>query len=323
MFGIIRKAVLCLSLALQTSELALALPPAHPDPNIYSPERWRGGDYVWGFSEQVPDSGFFAFTHLEQNEVGYPMRTSLVMGISDTTTIEVWFEKRQGGGYPIGSLSPETWFTPVIYPRGWDRRKMPTIGDSSTFHSRFKFWVDIHKERISKPDTIPQGGLGVNTIQLLYEVWGIPPGRYLLTMKETSLAPNDLKLCMNYDLPVWISTPNDLQDTLSAYAGCVQRAIWADSLDDAKVWADTILYFNPKSLIGYRRLAQVLQLQGQKTAALAAFDSAAAIAARFGDPALPPESGMNEWQKRWYQNFILDVNYNRWCLENGRYPGFR
>jgi hypothetical protein len=139
-------------------------------------------------------------------------------------------------------------------------------------------------------------------------------------MLESSMAPGDLKLCMNYTNSAWISNPNDLQDTLSAYAGCVQRAIWADSLAEAKVWADTILYFNPKSLIGYRQLAQVLHLQRNRTAALVALDSAIAIADRYGDPALPVESGMNKWQQNWYQCFIIEARWTRWCIATGKFP---
>jgi len=142
-------------------------------------------------------------------------------------------------------------------------------------------------------------------------------------MQKTSSAPSTVNLTMNNNLPVWTENPHELQDTLSAYAGCVWRAIVADSLEAALTWTDTMLALNPTSLIAYRDRADVYNRMGETTLSVTAYDSAVAIAERYGDPALPDSVFLNKWQSRWYELNKANMAYLRWCVANHIEPGYR
>jgi len=302
--------------------ITVAQAPSPPSLNEYWPECWRGDDLLYGYQEKSPSSGLLAFTYIDQNERGYPMHSSRIVGVSDTAVISVRFEKRQGGSYNIASANPETWFTPILYALGADRRKMPPIADASNFQYQFLYWTDGNR-RVTKPTAIPPLLSGNKVYYLIYKVWGIPQGRYLLTMKTTTYAPTDLKLCMHADLPLWIAEAVDQQDTISALMGCFWRAIGAGNLTLAVSWTDTILVRNPKSIVGYRAKALALQLQGQPTACLTALDSTIAITARYGDPVLPDSANLNNWQTKWYFEFQTEAKWTRWCVANNEFPGYR
>ena len=133
-------------------------------------------------------------------------------------------------------------------------------------------------------------------------------------MGETDYAPDDFRLLLRYAIPVWIVNPAHLADTLNAYTACFWRAAEYSYYTQALAWTDSILYLNPKSIVGYWLKSKVYGSLKDTSSAISACDSVIAIATRYGDSVLPDSTTMNIYQRAWYDDMLMWIKISRWMF---------
>jgi len=293
--------------------------PEYKQPRYYS-ECWRGEGSGFGFpADAKPDTGLFAIVDLTSNEPvsGYPMRSGNQIGISDTTVLIVQLFNRNENGFDISSYSPQNWFVPVVYDINSDPRKSYPIADTSDFDYIFSHWRDRLYNIISQPDTIPYSGSGNKRYILNYLVWGLPKGQFRLTVNKTSYAPPGFRLLVRPVYPVWIDKPVNLADTINAFAACATRAMFKGNDSQGLVWADSILYYNPSSIVGYRLKNFAYAGLNDSLNMVVTYDSTLAILNRYGDPVMSDSSKFTFYESIWYEDMINNVTMARWMHVTG------
>ena len=291
----------------------------------YISECWLGSDYGINYlSDSQPDSGLYAMVDIGPNEpiTGYPMHSGIVKGVSDTITLYVYLRGRKIYPFDITSYDPSNWFVPVVYELTADPRTAHPFADTSSIGYSFIGWLDWQEKMIPQPSSIPSSGYIRNRYDLKYYVWGLPPGRFRLMMKQTDNAPTGFHLLIRHTPGVWITSPMCLADTINAYAACAVRAFFTDDDSAALTWANNILALNPTSIVGYRLKNYAHVEFNDSTNVLATYDSLLAITARYGDPALPDPSKMNPYQNMWYEDVINAVTMAKWMWTTGKRPMF-
>ena len=323
------KSEFLLPLILLVASFTLVVAQTEPQwehPRYYS-ECWRGAEAYAadGWTTDVyPDTGLFAECSVMPNEpIGaYPYHSGIVKGVSDTTIIYVEFHNRNQTGYNISSVSPETWFTPVLWPVGLDKWKMPPLTLPATFGWRFEYWLKNLELPSTKPASIPSEYDIVSgySYSLVFYCWGLPAGRYQLMMKKTGSAPSSFKLLKGDVTPVWITMPTSLADTISAYAACFYRAFDKRNKSACSYWANRILNRNPFSISGYWLRANQAAFPPPDTLTyFASVDSALAIINRYGDPLLPDSANMTGWVKTWYEDRKNGFAISRYESQTGQH----
>ncbi len=276
---------------------------ADPKPEFrqpqYSSECWRGGpDMGQYMSDSKPDTGLFAIAYIKPNEPAwcYPMHSGNIAGVSDTITVTVSLFNRNETDYIIASQQPENWFMPVLYETSADPRTALTIPDTSTLGYRFQYWDNWFNLIVPQPAAIPYSGDGNVRYSLVYRVWNLPVGMTRLMMDTTEYAPDGFRLLVRANGAVWISKPTALADTLNAFGACYWRSFWAGTSTTSLSWVDSILTYNPSSIVGYCLLARAYGGLLHTTGILTALDSVIAICERYGDPAAPDTSEMSFYE---------------------------
>jgi len=293
--------------------------PDYKQPRYHS-ECWRGGGHGCNYySDARPDTGLFAIVDIWPNEPpgGYPMHSGYVKGISDTVVLDVELYNRNSNPFDISSYQPENWFVPVVYDINSDPRKSYPIADTSDFNYIFSHWRDRLYNIISQPDTIPYSGSGNKRYILNYLVWGLPKGQFRLTVHKTIYAPPGFTLLVRPVYPVWIDKPVDLADTINALAACATRAMFKGNDSLGLIWADSILYYNPSSIVGYRLKNFSYAGLNDSLNMVVTYDSTLAILNRYGDPVMSDSSKFTFYESIWYEDMINNVTMARWMHVTG------
>jgi hypothetical protein len=305
--------ILVLISSIAISQL-FATDPILKHPKYYS-EVWRGGPNYGNYPQELmPDSGLFAWVDLYPNEPvpGYPYHSGIVEGVSDTIEIHVYLRNRNTTDYNISSYQPEIWFTPVIYEINADPKNSHPLPEPSGFGYCFMYWMDCYGKFVTQPSVIEPELGGFFQYHLTYYIWGLPAGYFRLMMDTTEYAPNDFKLLLRQVPAVWITKPQFLADTLNAFTACFWRSIVNGNYIQALSWSDSVLAYNPYSIVGYDiRIAAYASLN-DSLAMISAFDSTLAILERYGDPALPDSADFNDFHRMWYNDMINITEYTRW-----------
>ncbi len=292
-----------------------------PDPTRqYSSESWRGEDPEWSplFLEDAwPDTGLFADLVTGANEpgLGYPYHSAHVIGVSDTVTLWVYLYNETGQSISILSEQPELWIEPKLYDFSVDVRNSIPVLDTSDFQYEFSNWQLGNFYPKDKPDSLVARSKRNDKDILVFHLWGLPAGRWRIVLHETSSAPAGFKTLATARSDVWITKPKILADTLNAFASCFWRSADRRQLTDAISWTDSILAYNPSSIIGYRLRTKAYSLQIDTTNARVCLDSLIAIAERYGDPVLPDSADMVKYQSDWYIDMLSGAYYSRWSIE--------
>ncbi len=284
---------------------------------FYTPECWRGDRYapVAYQYDRFPPNSLAVGYGITPNEpyFGYPMRSGSITGISDTLSFYVEFQNGTSSDYFIGTQSPETWIYPVIYEIEADPHVNSSILDTSDFDFSFWYW-SCEGKVTTKPSTIPRirPHYAMN-----FKIWGIPAGRFRLILKKSSLAPSALAVPIGLTVPLWVTEPQKLSDTLNAYAKITERALELSQTTDAQQWVDSIFVRNSTSLIGWRLQTQIDRLLSDSASIVADYDSILAIAQSYRDPVMSDSSRFSKWDKNWYENVINMTTFSRWKLTSG------
>jgi len=168
-------------------------------PPQYVQESWRGvdGAYTGKFTTELqPDTGLYAMIDLQPNEPfpGYPYHSGIVEGLSDTILLVVNLFNRNDSAFDISSYQPDNWFYPVIFDINVNPYESHPLPEPSNFGYSFKYWYTHRDGIVTQPSEIKRSA-GLNKIySLYYYIWGIPTGRYWVTMKKTENAPSGFKL---------------------------------------------------------------------------------------------------------------------------------
>ncbi len=288
--------------------------PPHRFPKYIS-EIWRGGAYDAQYPvEASQDTGLLATIDHAPNEPveGYPMRSGIVEGISDTFIVNVHLYNRNSEDYDISSYQPDNWFEPVIYDIHADPWKSHPLPQPYNFGYSFQYWKNWFEEIVTQPNVIPYSGNMNVRYSLVYYVWGLPAGRFRVMMEKTSYAPPGFRIILTNVPSTWIMKPTDLADTLTAFAACFWRAQKREDYNTALSWTDSIFAHNSNSVIGYALKTYADASLRDSTALLADYDSTLAILERQGDPLLPDTSDMNKWERMWYDDQLMITRYTRW-----------
>lgn len=310
-----------------TSPLSWAQAPDWEPPQ-YLAESWRGvnGAYGGNFVQETNlDTGLYASIDLDPNEPypGYPYHSGIVEGLSDTIVLIVSIDNRNVTAYDISSYQPDNWFYPEIYDINVDPTKSHPLQEPSRFGYSFKHWYTHHYGIVSQPTEIPPMLGGFNRYELCYYIWGIPAGRYWVTMKKTENAPDGFKLLANTMPATWITKPTMLADTLNAFIAMYIRAEMYGNYTICRNLVDSVLTYNPTSIPGWELSTRTYCSLKDSLNMIVTFDSTLAILNRYGDPALPDSAKMDRFQRTWYQDFINLTTYFRWGhLYGGLGPRF-
>lgn len=117
---------------------------------------------------------------------GYPRSTGMMKGICDTVTIAVQLTIRGATPYVLNGNSPSDWFAPRLYSTTSDIIHDAPAVDSVDLGYRQRGWLGL-SGLTTMPDTLNSDA---PSIQLLYDVWDIPEGLWVLTVGTTSKTPN-------------------------------------------------------------------------------------------------------------------------------------
>ncbi len=293
--------------------------PDYKQPRYHS-ECWRGGGHGCNYySDARPDTGLFAIVDIWPNEPpgGYPMHSGYVKGISDTVVLDVELYNRNSNPFDISSYQPENWFVPVVYDIIQDPRNSTPIADTSDFDFEFKHWYDELYNVLTKPASIPYSGNSNIRYRLKYYIWGLTDGRFRLMMKKTANAPSGFRLLVRHLPAAWITKPAFLADTLNAFAACASRAIYAGDYYSALDWGDSILAYNPPSVVEYRMKNFAYAGLNDSLNMVVTYDSTLAILNRYGDPVMSDSSKFTFYESIWYEDMINGVTMARWMHVTG------
>jgi len=293
-----------------------------PFPSVdYTNEMWRGDDpsSVDFAEDTIPHTGFLYLTKPRQSEpgFGYPMHSGIVDGVSDTFQVVIRLFNRDS---TYVSIDPtvENWWQPAIWDNQTDIRAFPPLTLSSSFGYQFKYWFKTLDHTItSRPTSIGVDSDLRERYELMFYLWGLPAGRYIIQMNKTSYAPTGLQQVIECDRPVWIAKPHSLTDTLNAFAACAWRSEdLADSLSMLR-WADSIFARDPTSLVGYVIRRNAYRKMNDTLNVNNCLDSLFYILNRYGDPVLGDSLSLNEYQIRWRDDLKSSLEYYKWEWESG------
>lgn len=286
---------------------------------------WRGGAWEGGVYPGEEKSGYAFYgrsdRHSNEPVFGYPMRSGLVKGVSDTFLIHIELYNYTGEGYDLSNYRVENWFEPAIFDKYADPVTTNPLPYPDGFGYSFQYWkryINI----VEQPDTLPDS-YGSLKYELIYYIWGLPAGRFKVIMMKTSNAPDDFGLRLA-DVPcTWVVEPIDLADTLTAFAACWFRALERKDYEAAQSWTDSIYVRNPNSVNYYSMVSFYKLMVKDSAATIAAYDSGLAILSRQGDPLLPDTTRMTDWELNWYLQKIRSLTNCRHRLITGERPHFR
>ena len=289
----------------------------------YHPESWRGenGAYQGFFEmESKPGTGLFASIYFEPNIpiFGYPYHIGIVEGLSDTIVLIVSIDNRNESSYDISAYQPDNWLYTVTYSINDDPTNSQMLSEPSGFGYSFKHWYTFHHDIVSHPTEVPPESGGNDRCDLCYYIWGIPAGRYWVTMEKTEYAPDEFKILANSMNTTWINKPTNLANTLNAFISCFWRADKCDSSQAEMNWVDSILTYNPSSIPWWTLKRWTYQLQWDSLRVVSTFDSTIAIIKGYGDKVLPESIEMDSVIRSWYQITIHGVtNAKSFYLKGG------
>ena len=136
-------------------------------------------------------------------------------------------------------------------------------------------------------------------------------------MENTSLAPENFKVLLGWgESEIWIDEAKCVADTVNAFVSCYTRAVYEGDSTAAKTWADTILYFHPKSIVGYYLRASYYDAMGDSIKQLAAIDSVIKFCENYEDSALPDSAGMNHYQRLWLEDMLKGAEWTKYYVQN-------
>jgi hypothetical protein len=283
----------------------------------YSPECWRGDRYKpLNYQYDTNPSGSFGLGYnVDPNEpyFGYPMRSGAVSGVSDTLTFWVEFHNGTSSDYSISSLTPENWILPVIYEVEADPHVNSAVLDTSNLGYALWYW-SREGNVTTKPSAIPRITPGY---AMFFKLWGVPEGRFRLILKKSSLAPSNVSVPIDLTIPVWVTKPRDLADTLNAFAKIAERSLELEQTTSAQMWIDSIFVRNPTSLTGWQLQVEIDKIIFDSLAIVADFDSILAIANTYRDLVMSDSARFSQWDRWWYQDVINFATFYRWKLASG------
>lgn len=293
---------------------------AQPDESYYNAIDWMPQYYSGPYhSDPAPNLSFYSESSTiggTEPSYGYPMRSGLQFGLSDT--VMLWVTLTNSTLSPITiSGTPSQWFTPVLFDFEVDPHVVYPIADSSDLDWKFIGWQTYGTSvNITQPASIASG----TQYNLVYYVWGLPVGNTRLQVRKTSNAPSTLVNLIGFGGDVWVTQPQQMADTLNAFAACYWRAYLNHSSQTNQMrWVDSILVKNPKSLVGYQLKQSTFSAFSDSIGTLAAFDSLLAISNSYRDPVMSDTTKFTGWHWAWYRDLITQNTYYRNKLISGNW----
>jgi hypothetical protein len=293
----------------------------------YWSEGWRGSSNserapYWG--DIPPDTGLWGKTEIGLSEPsgGYPMTSGIVVGVSDTFHVAVTLTNDDTVSFNISSYTVSNWFEPEVYDIRADVREDEPLETPSSFGWQFAYWEDDRFMPISQPTSLAStyDYSNFDKYVLIYQLWGLPAGRFRVMMDTTSYTPAGFRMIVNIVTPTWIINPTSKKDSINAYVGCIWRALSKSDLTAVSTWISQILTLNASSIPGYAMKAIERNANSDSLGYLAGLDSVIAIMERYGDPLLPDSVDMATWTSRWYHDILNIHKTKRWELVNYTYP---
>ncbi len=311
--------VLIVTLGFWTTVYSQTSRPPYPT-NNYSSKMWRGQDPEMGalFLEDAwPDTGLFTDMVSGPSEpgLGYPYHSSHITRVSDTITLWVYLYNETGESISIMSEQPELWVEPYVYEYNVDVRNSNSALDTSSYHYRFSHWQAYPNHPKEKPDSLLSRRGSHDRDVLVYYCWGLPPGRWRVILHESSSAPSGFKALATAGSNVWVTKPKVMADTLNAFVSTFWRVADTGNYTSSMSWTDSILAYNPTSMVAYRLKAHAYDFLGDTLSITACLDSVIAIAERYGDPVLPDSVDMDKYQRFWYKDMLSAAKFHRWVQD--------
>lgn len=285
----------------------------------YDESKWNVDPAPYGSFARYPASGLSAYSSFLGNEppFSYPGHSGHIRGVSDTVSICVTILNHDTTDFPIGSYQPQTWFIPAIYNIMFNPVKFDPFADTSLIDYSFIGWTNG-----STPIPTPQFLKEYRGVKyyLLYYLWNIPLGQSRILMIKSANAPSTLQYLYEYSLPIKVSEPKVLADTLNAFAACSERGLLQVDYPAAIAWCDSMLVYNASCAPAYAQKAWIncYFCFDDSLAEKSALDSAYAILLRFGDPVLGDSSDWTEQTWEWYRDISAWVSLQRTRYINGK-----
>lgn len=291
-------------------------------PMLYNASDWMSQYYSGPYhSDPAPSLSYYSESVALGIEpgLGYPMKSGLQFGLSDTVLLRVVLTN--GTLSPITiSGTPSQWFTPVLFDFEADPHVVYPFADSSDLGWKFIGWQAYSSwNNITQPATIASGTQYV----LVYFVWGFPAGQSRLQVRKTASAPSTLVNLIGFGGDIWVTKPQDRADTINAFAACYWREhdINASQANQIR-WVDSMFVRNSKSLPAYELKSSNCSEFNDSLGYLAALDSTLAIATSYRDTLMDDTAKFTGWHRAWYQQVIEMANWQRDRLLSGNWKSY-